>query len=159
MTANKPVIAVGAGFDYAKPNQRIFPRQGTWQESWDLSVNVSWPFLDFGRTKAQVAEVAAAATATRERLAEFDSVVSAEVRQRLLDLDSSLAAVRAASDAVRSATEARRVVGDRFSAGVATSTDVIVAQVAMLENELSRTRALASVRLAEARLHRVLGRQ
>lgn len=158
MTANKPVVAVAAGFDYAKPNQRIFPRQGIWQESWDLSVNVSWPFLDFGRTKAQVAEVAAAAAATRERLAEFDSVVSADVRQRLLDLDSSLAMVRAASDAVQSATEARRVVGDRFAAGVATSTDVVVAQVAMLENELARTRALAGVRLAEARLHRVLGR-
>ncbi|MDP3718333.1 MAG: TolC family protein [Acidobacteriota bacterium] len=158
MTANKPVVAVAAGVDYAKPNQRIFPRQGIWQESWDLSVNVSWPFLDFGRTKAQVAEVAAAAAATRERLAEFDSVVSADVRQRLLDLDSSLAMVKAASDAVKSATEARRVVGDRFAAGVATSTDVVVAQVAMLENELARTRALAGVRLAEARLHRVLGR-
>jgi outer membrane protein len=158
-TGNKPVVAVGAGFDYARPNARIFPRQRAWQESWELSVNVNWPFLDFGRTKAQVAEAAAAATATRERLAEFDSVVSADVRQRMLDLDSSLAVVRAASDAVRSATDARRVVGDRFTAGVATSTDVIVAQVAMLENELSRTRALANVRLAEARLHRALGRQ
>ena len=157
-TGNKPVVAVGAGVDYANPNQRIFPRKGEWQESWDLSVNVNWPFLDFGRTKAQVAEIAAVAVATRERLAEFDSVVSADVRQRLLDLDSSQAMVRAASDAVRSATDARRVVGDRFTAGVATSTDVVVAQVAMLENELARTRALAGVRLAEARLHRVLGR-
>ena len=157
-TGNKPVVAVGAGVDYANPNQRIFPRKGEWQESWDLSVNVSWPFFDFGRTKAQVAEIAAVALATRERLAEFDSVVSADVRQRLLDLDSSQAMVRAASEAVRSATDARRVVGDRFTAGVATSTDVIVAQVALLENELARTRALAGVRLAEARLHRVLGR-
>ena len=157
-TGNKPVVAVGAGVDYANPNQRIFPRKGEWQESWDLSVNVSWPFFDFGRTKAQVAEIAAVALATRERLAEFDSVVSADVRQRLLDLDSSQAMVRAASVAVRSATDARRVVGDRFTAGVATSTDVIVAQVALLENELARTRALAGVRLAEARLHRVLGR-
>lgn len=158
MTGNKPVVAVGAGVDYSNPNQRIFPRKGEWQESWDLSVNVNWPFLDFGRTKAQVAEITAVAVATRERLAEFDSVVSADVRQRLLDLDSSQAMVRAASDAVRSATDARRVVGDRFTAGVATSTDVIVAQVAMLENELARTRAMAAVRLAEARLHRVLGR-
>jgi outer membrane protein TolC len=158
-TANKPVVAIGGGVDYAKPNARIFPRQDIWEESWDVSVNVSWNFLDFGRTKAQVAEAAAAAAATRERLAELDSVIAADVRQRLLDVSTSQAMVKAASDAVRSATEARRVVGDRFAAGVATSTDVIVAQVAMLENELARTRALANVRLAEARLHRVLGRQ
>lgn len=158
-TANKPVVAVGGGVDYAKPNARIFPRQDIWEDSWDLSVNVSWNFLDFGRTKAQVAEAVAAAAATRERLAELDSVIAADVQQRLLDVSTSQAMVKAASDAVRSATEARRVIGDRFTAGVATSTDVIVAQVAMLENELARTRALANVRLAEARLHRVLGRQ
>ena len=158
MTANKPTVAVGAGVDYASPNSRIFPRKGEWQESWDVSVNVSWAFLDFGRTKAQVAEAAAVAAATRERMAEFDSVVAADIRQRLLDLDSSLAMVKAASDAVRSAAEARRVVGDRFAAGVATSTDVVVAQVAMLEAGLARTRSLAGVRLAEARLHRSLGR-
>jgi len=158
MTGNKPVVALGGGVDYANPNSRIFPRKGEWQESWDVSVNVSWNFFDFGRTKAQVAEAAALASATRARLAEFDSIVAADIRQRLFDLDSSRAMVAAATDAVRSATEARRVVGDRFNAGVATSTDVVVAQVALLETELGRTRALAGVRLAEARLHRVLGR-
>lgn len=157
-TGNKPIIGVGGGVDYANPNARIFPREGTWQDSWDLSVNVSWPFFDSGRTKAQVSEAAAAVAATKERLAEFDTLVAADVRQRLLDLDSSQAMVRAASDAVKSAAEARRVVGDRYAAGVATNTDVLVAQAALLETELSRTRALASVKLAEARLHRAMGR-
>lgn len=158
LTGNKPTVAFTGGVDYANPNPRILPRKREWQESWDVGVSVNWNFFDFGRTKAQAAEASAAITATRERIAEFDSVVSAEVRQRLLDLNSSQAMVRAAADAVRSAAEARRVVTDRFAAGVATSTDVLVAQVALLENELVRTRALASVRLAEARLERALGR-
>jgi outer membrane protein TolC len=156
--ANKPTINFIGGADYARPNSKIFPRKPEWQETWDLGVNVNWNFLDFGRTKAQVAETAAAAKAARERLADFDSIVTADVRQRLLDLDSAQAQVKAASDAVASATEARRVVANRFTAGVATSTDVLVAQVAMLEVELQRTRALAAVRLAEARLDRTLGR-
>jgi outer membrane protein TolC len=159
LTATKPTIAFSGGVDYAQPNPRIFPKTREWQESWDVGVSINWNFLDFGRAKSQAAEAAAAATATRERIAEFDSIVSADLRQRLLDLDSSQAMVRAAADAVKSAADARRVVSDRFSAGVATSTDVLVAQVALLENELARTRALAGVRLAEARLERVLGRQ
>lgn len=156
--ANKPTINFIGGADYARPNSKIFPRKPEWKETWDLGVNVNWNFLDFGRTKAQVAETAAAAKATRERLADFDTIVTADVRQRLLDLNSAQAQVKAASDAVASATEARRVVANRFTAGVATSTDVLVAQVAMLEVELQRTRALAAVRLAEARLDRTLGR-
>ena len=157
LTATKPAINLTGGVDYANPNPRIFPRKGEWQESWDVGVSLNWNFLDFGRAKSQAAEAAAAATAVRERIAEFDSIVSADIRQRLLDLESTQAVVRAASDAVRSATEARRVVTDRFGAGVATSTDVLVAQVALLETELARTRALAGVRLAEARLERALG--
>jgi outer membrane protein len=159
LTATKPSLSLVGGFDYASPNRKIFPVQRKWDESWDVSVNVNWNFFDSGRAKSQAAEAAAIVTATRERLAEFDSVVSADVRQRLLDLESSQAMVRAASDAVRSAADARRVVSDRFGAGVATSTDVLVAQVAQLEAELVRTRALAGVRLAEARLDRALGRQ
>ncbi|HEX6162264.1 MAG TPA: TolC family protein [Vicinamibacterales bacterium] len=159
LTGTKPTVAFTGGVDYANPNQRIFPRKGEWQESWDVGVSVNWNFFDFGRAKSQAAEAAAAATAVRERIAEFESIVSADIRQRLLDVESSQAMVRAASDAVRSAAEARRVVTDRFNAGVATSTDVLVAQVALLETELARTRALANVRLAEARLERALGKQ
>jgi outer membrane protein TolC len=66
--------------------------------------------------------------------------------------------VKAATDAVTSATEARRVVGDRYAAGVATNTDVLAAQSALLEADLTRTRALANVKLAEARLDRATGR-
>ena len=158
LSATKPTIALNGGYDYSKPNPRIFPKVGQWQDTWELGVSVNWNFFDFGKAKFQAAEVAASATAVRERIAEFDSVVSADVRQRLLDLDSSQAMVRAATDAVTAAAEARRVITDRYAAGVATSTDVLVAQVALLENELTRTRALANVRLAEARLERSLGR-
>lgn len=156
-TGNKPIINLTGGVDYSNPNPRIFPRRAAWQESWDIGVNVNWNFFDFGRTKAQTAEASAAVLATRERLAEFDTIVAAEIQQRLLDRETSNAMVNAARDAVQSAAEARRVVADRFAAGVATSTDVLVAQVALLEAELARTRALAGVRLAEARLERALG--
>ena len=97
-------------------------------------------------------------SAARERLAEFDSVVALEVRQRLLEIDSGRAAVAAAADSVRAATEASRVVGERYRAGVIAQTEVLDAEVARLQAELDRTRALASVRFAEARLARALGR-
>jgi outer membrane protein TolC len=155
---NKPSGSLTGGVDYANPNPRIFPRTRKWQESWDVGFNVNWNFYDFGRTRAQVAEASAAVSATRARIAELDSLISADVEQRLLDLQSSDAIVRAAADAITSAAEARRIVADRFAAGVATSTDVLVAQVALLESELARTRALAGQRLAEARLERSLGR-
>ena len=154
----KPTVAIAGGFDYARPNPRIFPREDAWKTSWDASVNVNWPLFDGGRTEGETAEAAASARAARERLAEFDAALALEIRQRLTDLTSARAAIAAAADAVRSAAEARRVIGERFNAGVATSTDVLDAQVALLQAELDRTQAVASARLAEARLARARGR-
>lgn len=155
---HRPAIGLGGGVDYARPNTRIFPITDEWRTSWDAGVNVSWNFFDSGRTSAEIVEAGLAANVVRERLADLDTLVAADVRQRLLDIDSSLAAVRAAADGVRSATEARRVVTERFNVGVATNTEVLDAQVALLQAELDRTRALANVRLAQARLDRALGR-
>jgi outer membrane protein TolC len=154
----KPTVAIAGGFDYARPNPKIFPREGAWKTSWDASVNVNWPLFDGGRTQGEIAEAAASARAAQERLAEFDSGLALEIRQRVTELASTHAAIAAATDAVRSATEARRVIGERFTAGVATSTDVLDAQVALLQSELDRTQAVASARLADARLSRAVGR-
>jgi outer membrane protein TolC len=154
---NKPIVGVGGGFDYARPNPRIFPRQDAWDTSWDASINVNWPIFDGGKSRAETAEAAAARRAAAERLADFDTTLAVEVRERASELEATRAAIAAADDAVRSAGEARRVVGDRFGAGVATSTDVLDAQVALLQAELDRTQAVANARLAEARLARAMG--
>ncbi|MGH9350229.1 MAG: TolC family protein, partial [Vicinamibacterales bacterium] len=153
-----PTIAVGGGVDYARPNPRIFPRSDRWDDSWDASIGFSWSLWDGGRTKAEAAEAAASADAVRRRLAELDSVLALEIRQRLLEIESGRAAVAAAADAVRSAEEARRVVAERFAAGVVTHIEVLDAQVTLLQAELDRMRALAGVRLSEARLARAMGR-
>jgi len=154
----RPMLFTGGGVDLASPNSRWFPRTDQWKASWDVGVNITWTFADFGRVKADVAEATANQRAVRERLAEFDTILEVEVRQRRLDLESARAALSSAEDSLRAAAEARRVVSDRFDAGVATSTEVLDAQVALLQAGLDRTQALASIRLAEARLERALGR-
>ena len=153
----KPTVAAGGGVDYGQPNPRIFPREDSWKSSWDASINLNWPLFDGGRARSEMAEAAAATRAADARLAEFDGVVAADVRQRARDVDASRAVIEAAADAVRSAAEAQRVVGERFSAGVATSTDVLDAQLALLQAELDRTQAMANLRLADARLARAIG--
>jgi len=153
-----PTVAVAGGVDYARPNPRIFPREDRWKESWDAGVSVRLPLWDGGRTGAETARADAEIEVARSRLAEFDSLLGLDIRQRVLDIESGRAAVAAATDAVRAATEARRVVDERFRAGVLSQIEVLDAELALLQAELDRTRALAGVRLAEARLDRTLGR-
>ena len=154
----RPSVAVAGGLDYARPNSRIFPRVGDWRASWDAGVNVNWPLFDGGRSRYEAAEASATVRAVRERLAELDSSIAFEIRQRVSEIASNLAALDAADVGIRAATEAHRVIGERFGAGVATSTDVVDAQVAVLQAQLDRTQVISAARFAEARLNRALGR-
>jgi len=157
-TARKPLVAVNSGVDWANPNPRIFPRQDTWQESWDLSLNVSWQLFDWGKNAAERAEAQFAVAALNQRRAETEQQIRADVRKQVLDLGTTRAALAPARLAVTAARETQRVVADRFEAGVSTTLDVLDAQLAVLQAELDRTRVLADLRLAEARLARIVGR-
>jgi outer membrane protein TolC len=154
----KPQISVLSGYDWAHPNPRIFPRQSRWEDSYDISLNVSWQFWDSGRAAADRAEALATQAAINERRLDAETQIQADVRKQLVDLATSRASLVPARLALSAAQETRRVVADRFEAGVATTLDVLDAQLAEMQAELDRTRVLADIRLAEARLARLLGR-
>jgi outer membrane protein TolC len=155
---NRPTLSAAAGLEYARPNPRFFPRENEWHSSWDVSVNVGWLLFDGGRNRAEMAETSAATRAMRARIDEFDAVLDVEVRRAVTELTSSIAAIETADQGIRAAAEARRVANERFLAGVATSAEVLDAQVALLQAELDRTQALAAGRVAEARVARAVGR-
>ena len=154
----RPTVAIAGGVDYAHPNPRVFPRAERWDEFWDAGVTVGWSLWDGGRTRAEALQAANVAAAARQRLAEFDSMLGLEVQQRLLEIDSGRAAVTAAEDGLRAATEARRVVNERYMSGLISQSEALDAETDLLQAGLERTRAIAGVRLAEARLDRALGR-
>jgi outer membrane protein TolC len=156
--AGRPQVSLAAGYDYARPNPRIFPRFDAWRDSWDVSVNVSWSLWDGGRRRAEAAEAHALTRALAARASDFDRQLAFEVEQRRLELDASQAAIAVADEGVGAAVEARRVVGERFAAGVASSAEVLDADTAVLQTQLDRTRAIAGARLAQARLDRAVGR-
>jgi outer membrane protein TolC len=154
----RPQVGLSGGVDYARPNPRIFPRADQWNESWDAGLHVRWSLWDGGRVTAELAQASAVVEAGRQRLAEFDSVLALEVRQRTLEIASGRAAIEAATDAVRAATEARRVVEERYQAGVIAQGEVRDAEFALVQAQLDETRAGAAMHLAEARLARAVGR-
>ncbi len=155
----KPYALAAASVEPSRPNARFVPPVDAWRTSWTVDLKMVWPLFDSGRSRAQAAGFTAQAGAVEARRAEFDGLVGLEVRQRLLDLQFGRAAIAASEEAVAAAAEARRVVDERFQAGVATSTEVLDAQVALLEAELERARLNAGLRLSEARLLRAVGEQ
>ena len=115
--SGRPQVALGAGYDYARPNPHIFPRSGDWKTSWDvssMSPGLCGTAAAEGRSREKRSR-----TRARSTRGSGTSIARStfEVRQRTLQLDSSRAAVTATDDEVRAALEAERVVGERYRVG------------------------------------------
>jgi outer membrane protein len=155
--ARQPQIAAVAGYDYANPNRRITPAQAVWKESWDASVNLSLPLFDSGRISAATERARAQAEALRQQAVDLDRRIRLDVTLRVIERRTALEAVTVSERAVVAARENEKVTRDRYREGVASSSDLLDAEVKSLRAALDRTDAQARLLLARASLDRAVG--
>jgi outer membrane protein TolC len=156
--ARRPQVSLAGGVDYANPNRRILPPSAEWDDSWDLTVSVSWSVFDGGRSGAAARRSAARADALRRRAEDLDRRIRLQVTQRHLDLGTARAAAEVAARNLEAARENSRVASDRHKAGVIPSAERLDAEVLLLRAGLDHTEALARLRTAQAALDRAVGR-
>jgi len=153
-----PVISAGAGYEYSRPNMLIIPPVDEFNDTWDLSLNLTYRFWDGGKRRARIERAEREAEAVERRLETFDRTVGEQVTAAWHDLSAARAAVPVSGTGLASAEENLKVAGDRYREGLLASSELLDAEVALLEAGLACSAAAIRVRLAEARLERVLGR-
>jgi outer membrane protein len=156
--ARLPQVAVNGGFDYANPNRRILPPSAEWNDSWDVSLNVSWNLFDGGRRAAAVKRATARTDALRQKKEDVDRRIRLQVTQRLLEVEAARRTVEVAARNMVAARENSRVASERQQAGVISSSERLDAEVLLLRAALDQTDALADLRVARAALLRAIGR-
>jgi outer membrane protein TolC len=152
-----PQVFLAAGYDYARPNQRIIPPKDRYDGTWDVGVSLQWNVWDWMTTGAQTAQAEAALRQTEAGIDMLQNAVRLEVAQWSQRASDARVLVEAAKTGVRAAEESRRVMGQKFEQGTATTTDVLDAEVSLLQARLAMTKAGAELRLADARLRRAIG--
>ncbi len=152
-----PQVFLAAGFDYARPNQRIIPPKDRYDGTWDVGVLLQWNVWDWMTTETQTAQAEAQLRQTEAGIEVLRSAVTLEVAQWSQRAADARLLVRAAEVGVRAAEESRRISGQKFDQGTATPSDVLDAEVALLQARLALTRAGAELRMADARLRRAVG--
>jgi outer membrane protein TolC len=156
--AARPQVTVSGGFDYANPNRRILPPSAEWQDSWDVTLGLSWSLFDGGRTGAAARYALARADALRRQAEDLDRRIRLQVTARQLELDAARRAVDVAARNVEAARENGRVAAERHQAGVIPSSERLDAEVLLLRAALDHTEAMAQLRTAQAALERAVGR-
>jgi outer membrane protein TolC len=110
--------------------------------SWRLGLTASWTLFDGLRTPARVAQFHSRVSQNQLEENGFRLALAREIETALGDWREATAARAASKRAVEQAREARRVAEESYTWGAATSLDVLDAQRALREAELSLARAV-----------------
>lgn len=152
-----PQVFLVGNWVYANPNERVQPVQTRFRDTWDVSLALTYDLWNNRRTAFQVRQASARLDQALAGQAQLRDGIVLEVRKSQYDLQQARQKIGLAEEAVRQAAENHRITRERFKAGLTTNSELLDAEVFLLQTKVSRTEALIEFELARARLTKSLG--
>lgn len=152
-----PQIALVARYERANPNSLDFPPADEWNDDAFAGVTLSWDVLDWGLTKAKVAEAAARAKQARLRLSQVEEQITLEVQEAQINLRDSISRIAVAQRAEQSAQRNLQAATDLWQNGLARHSDVLDALARLTNAQYQLTATLADAVLAHIQLEHAMG--
>jgi outer membrane protein len=126
---------------------------------WQVEALASFNFWEWGRTKAEVEKSKVELNRSVNSLTSLEDNTKLEITSNYQSLISAGKNIDVSAQAVVSAAEDLRMVGERYLEQVATNTEVLDAQTRYSNAQYDHYQALYDYNLAWATLERSLGRQ
>ena len=152
-----PQVFLSGNYYCLNPNPRLMPASNKFYDTWDIGISLSFDIWNWGQTKSQASQAEAQLAQARDSRKLLSDQAVLEVTQSRLALGQARQKTGVAGQAVAQAEENLRITVERFKQGVALNTDVLDAEVALLQAKINRTQAAIDLVLAQARLQKALG--
>jgi len=152
-----PQIFMLGNYNYLRPNQRYFPVTDNFQGTWDVSVSVSFDVWNWWQTGYQTAQVQAQLAQAKEGLSMAMDGIMLEVTQSYLGIHRAKERKAVSEQGVGQAEENYRTMLGKYKQGLAANSELLDAEVALLQAKLNLTQSLVDFELAIAQLSRAIG--
>ncbi|MFH1156960.1 MAG: TolC family protein [Pseudomonadota bacterium] len=135
-------------------NSEDFQNSGT---NYTVGAVVSMPLFTGGRTSARIREAEANLKQTQAMLKAMEQQICGETRQAFFNAQSAWERIRVIQAAVSQSEESLRIVRNRYNSGLFTITDLLDADVMVLQSKTNLLRAVHDYRSAATRLELAAG--
>jgi len=152
-----PQIYLTGNYYYARPNARIIPSVDQFKDTWDFGISASLDIWNWGTTIHQTTQAQAQLAQAQDTFAQLRDAVQLEVTQSYLNLHESKEKVDVAGKGVNQAEENYHITDEKFKSGLALNSDLLDAEVALLQAKWNYIQALVESELADARLQKATG--
>lgn len=154
-----PQIYLYGDYLYNRPNSRVFPAQDAFKDTWDAGITLTFDIWNWGTTVHQTHQAEAQLEQARDALGIVKDAITLEVTQNYLSVEQAKEKINIAKISVSQAEENMRVTESKFKNGLALSSDMVDAEVALLQAKTNYTNSLVDYELAKAKLEKSVGNQ
>ena len=152
-----PQIYLAGNYYYSKPNQRIFPAENNFKDTWDAGVSVSVDLWNWGSTVDKTDQAEAQLEEVKDSYKIIKDNIVLEVNSNYLSLVQSKDKISVAEESVSQAEENYRVTDEKFKNGLALNSDLLDAEVALLQAKTNYIQSVVDYELALAQLKKSIG--
>lgn len=154
-----PSIYLTGNYYYSNPNARFQPLADQWNDAWDVGVTLSWDIWDWGLTSSRTTQAEELSVQTQASLEKLNDNIEVEVYQSYLNLIKSQEKVDVSKLSLEQSSENYRITSEKYNEQLATSTDLIDAEVSELQAATNLTTSLIEYNLAKVKLEKAVGRR
>lgn len=154
-----PSVYLIGDYYYNKPNSRIIPAVNEFKDTWDLGVTLQWSLWNWGYTSSQTIIAEQNKVQAETSLAQLKDAIEIEVYQNYLAFNRGYDKVNVAKLGVEQAEENYRTIKEKYDTQVASSTDLIDAETALLQAKTNYNNSLVEYELAKVRLDKSVGKK
>ncbi len=152
-----PQIYLVGDYNYMRPNQRYFPMTDEFKDSWDVSLSVSFDIRNWNQTGHQTTQAQAQLAQAQEGLSMTKDGITLEVTQSYLNIQKAKERKAVSEQGVAQAEENYRTMDGKYKQGLAANSELLDAEVALLQTKLNLTQSLVEYELAIAQLSKAIG--
>ena len=154
-----PQIYLTGNYYYARPNQRILPTEDRFHDTWDVGITASVDIWNWGTTVHQTQQAQAQLAQAQDALGQLRDAIALEVTQNYLNVSESKERIRVSDQGAKQAEENYRVTNEKYKLGVALNSDVLDAEVSLLQTRWSHIQSVVDYELAQAKLQKSIGQK
>lgn len=152
-----PQIYLVGDYNYSRPNPRILPTQDKFVGTWDVGVSMSLSLWNWGATIDKTDQAEAQFEQSKDTYKIVRDRVTLEVTQNFLNVQKSKEKMAVSEQSVSQAEENYRITDEKFKNGLALNSDLLDAEVALLQAKTNYIQSIVDYELAQAQLKKSIG--
>jgi outer membrane protein TolC len=152
-----PQVALAGNYYFARPNGRYQPLRDEFKSTWDVGVSLQWDVWTWLTPALQTEQAKAQLRQNELLFAQMCDNAEMDLTRARLAVDRARNKIAVAGTGVQQSEENVRTLRDKYRNGLATSTEILDADVAMLQARTNLMASRVELEVAFARLARAMG--